>query len=213
MRDAETVARTMTSLRQAGYRIDARAVAVNFQLSEQGIIQRYEAQKRDRGFGRMTTPEAHRAAYDGMPVTLARIEADKLADRLAIYARGNLQIYENVLQDGAWRSEPRARQTVEDERRRPMTAEEHSRYVAGYEAVLALLKQPGRDAAPEEIKHVEDLLARARASTSSAAVATPWNAEDYLRDYAAQAGERGAAGSSEAREQSEGVSPPRPKPR
>lgn len=63
MRDGNKVAATMESLRGAGYEIDARALAVNPRLSEQGILQRYENQKADRGTGRMTTPEAHRAAY------------------------------------------------------------------------------------------------------------------------------------------------------
>lgn len=83
MRDGNKVAATMESLRAAGYEIDARALAVNPRLSEQGILQRYENQKADRGTGRMTTPEAHRAAYNGMPATLERIERDKLADMLA----------------------------------------------------------------------------------------------------------------------------------
>jgi hypothetical protein len=66
MRDGDKVAATMESLREAGYQIDARALAVTSRLSEQGILQRYEKQKAVRDYGRMTTPEAHRAAYDGM---------------------------------------------------------------------------------------------------------------------------------------------------
>jgi hypothetical protein len=62
MRDSNVVAATMKGFRAAGYEIDARVLAVNFQLSEQGIYQRYENQKADRGQGRMTTPEAHQAA-------------------------------------------------------------------------------------------------------------------------------------------------------
>jgi|GEM_PF-4895945 len=55
MRDGEKVAATMDSLREAGDQIDARALAVTSRLSEQGIMQRYEKQKVDRGAGRMTT--------------------------------------------------------------------------------------------------------------------------------------------------------------
>ena len=90
MRNSDVVARTMRDFRMAGYEIDARAMAVSFRLSEQGILQRYEGQRADRGFGRMTTPDAHQAAFDGMLVTLDRIESEKLADRLTIYRRGNL---------------------------------------------------------------------------------------------------------------------------
>jgi len=85
MRDDKVVAKTMASLREAGYEIDARALAVNRELSVQGILLRYEKQKADRNYGRMTTPKSHDAAYDGMLITLDRIEREKLADRLAIY--------------------------------------------------------------------------------------------------------------------------------
>ncbi len=87
MRDGHVVAATMNGF---------------FPLSDQGIYQRYERQKATRGQGRMTTPEAHQAAYDGLPVTVLRIEAKRLADRLIIYRRGVVPIYENELRDGAW---------------------------------------------------------------------------------------------------------------
>ena len=120
MRDGDKVAATMERLRAAGYVIDARALAVNFRLSEQGILQRYEGQKADRGHGRMTAPEAHKAAYDGMLVTLERIERDKLADRVTIYRRGGVAIYTNELHGGQWVRQPQARATMEAERARPV---------------------------------------------------------------------------------------------
>ena len=121
MRDGDKVAATMESLRAAGYVIDARALAVNFRLSEQGILQRYEKQKASRGYGRMTTPEAHKAAYDGMLVTLDRIERDKLADRVTIYRRGGVAIYTNELRGWQWVRQPQARAAVEAERARPVS--------------------------------------------------------------------------------------------
>lgn len=51
MRDHDVVAATMNEFRAAGYEIDARVLAVSFQLSGQGIYQRYEHQKADRGLG------------------------------------------------------------------------------------------------------------------------------------------------------------------
>ena len=57
MRDANKVVSTVQSLRAAGYQIDVRALAVNALFSQQGILQRYEEQKADRGNGRMTTPK------------------------------------------------------------------------------------------------------------------------------------------------------------
>jgi adenylate kinase family enzyme len=161
MRDSNVVAATMKSFREAGYEVDARVVATNFQLSEQGILQRYERQKAVRGEGRMTTPEAHQAAYDGLPVTVARIEAEKLADRLTVYRRGARMIYENELRDGAWLRPPQAAAVIEAERARPMTVEEADAYREGYRALAAMVREPARRATPEEIARIDLLLAAA----------------------------------------------------
>lgn len=161
MRDADKVAATMSSLREAGYLIDARALAVNWRLSEQGILQRYEHQKADRGAGRMTTPEAHRAAYDGMLQTLERIESEKLADRLSLYRRGGLVIYGNALKDGCWLHEPEARARLEAERARPMSPQERRDYAQGYENLYAMLVK--RQASAEEINRIAELCRQTRA--------------------------------------------------
>jgi hypothetical protein len=150
MRNDEVVARTMRDFRDAGYTIDARALAVNFLLSEQGIFQRYENQKLDRGTGRMTTEQAHRAAYDGMPVSIERIERDGLADTLTLYRRGGEQIYRNELVQGAWKNPPRAREALEAERVRPMTLQERRDYAAAYEQLAELQARPERQPSDAE---------------------------------------------------------------
>jgi hypothetical protein len=115
-------------------------MGVSFQMSELGIFQRYEGQKADRGVGRMTPPEAHKAAFDGMMTSLERIEAEKLADRLTIYKRGNVAIYHNEVRNGQWIRKPEARAIVEAERNRPMNESERKEYAQGYEKVIALMK-------------------------------------------------------------------------
>ena len=165
MRDSDKVAQTMQSLRAVGYEIDARALAVNGMLSLQGILQRYENQKADRGIGRMTTPEAHEAAYDGMPITLERIELEKLADRITLYRRGGLAIYSNTLQEGAWAKEPQARAALVAERSRPLNPEELQSYVQGYDRLVELMARPGRGATDKELTVVHTLRAQALALT------------------------------------------------
>lgn len=167
MRDGNKVAETMQSLRTAGYQIDARALAVNERLSQQGIMQRYEEQKADRGTGRMTTPEAHKAAFDGMPVTLERIEGDKLADRVTIYRRGAEAIYTNELQGGQWAKEPQARATLEAERSRPMTVQERRSYAEGFDRLAELVARPERQGSAAEVKNVDDLRQRAKQELSA----------------------------------------------
>ena len=162
MRDGDKVAATMETLRAAGYTVDARALAVNPRLSEQGILQRYELQKATRGFGRMTAPEAHQAAYEGMLGTLERIEGDKLADRVTIFRRRGEAIYTNELRDGQWTHAAGAREAVEAERARPMSLEERRAYVEGYERLAAMATKPGRNATAEEVERIARLRQQAR---------------------------------------------------
>lgn len=168
MRDSDKVAETMTSLRDAGYEIDARALAVNPKLSWQGVMQRYEKQKLDRGNGRMTAPDSHQAAYDGMPVTLERIEREKLADRVTLYRRGAEVVYANTLQDGRWVQPPEAAQALERERNRPMSVREAQDYAQGFDAISAQMKRPERQASGEELKVLEQLQAAAKRGLAAA---------------------------------------------
>lgn len=162
VRDSDVVAATMTGLREAGYEIEARALAVNFRFSALGILQRYESQKADRGGGRMTTPAAHQAAYEGLPVTLARIEAEKLADRVTIYRRGADILYQNEVRDGQWIGAPQAAAIVLAERARPLSPAEAAAYAESLEKLAAMLRAPGRKATAEDIDRVE-MLRRAAA--------------------------------------------------
>ncbi|MDM0029140.1 zeta toxin family protein [Variovorax saccharolyticus] len=145
-RNSDVVAKTMQRFRSSGYEVDARALAVNERFSRQGIIERYESQRADRGSGRMTTPEAHRAAYEGMPLTVERIERERLADRLTIYRRGAEVVYANQLQDGQWKSSPLGRQALERERSRAWTSGERRAFFQAAGRIDGLLLAPGRNA-------------------------------------------------------------------
>lgn len=170
MRDGSKVAATMESLRAAGYEIEARALAVNPLLSQQGILQRYESQKADRGEGRMTTQEAHQAAFDGMLVTLERIERDKLADRVTICRRGAEVLYFNELQGWQWVRKPQARGVVEAERRRAMMWQELRNYARGFDELAAQLARPERHASAGEIRAMDDLRRQAQAALAAEAL-------------------------------------------
>jgi len=178
MRDHTKVAATMQSLRASGYQIDARALAVNPRLSEQGILQRYEGQKHDRGAARMTTAQAHQAALDGMLITLDAIEHDKLADRVTIVRRGGSVIYFNEIRNGEWLREPRARAAVEAERNRPMTLQELTDYARGSDKLATLISRAERQASLQEIKRLEEL--RRQADTELVA-RVQWQAGESLR--------------------------------
>jgi hypothetical protein len=157
MRLPEKVTETLSLLRNAGYITEARALAVNERLSWQGIIDRYETQYATRGYGRMTTPEAHQAGYIGMLKTLDCIEQKKLADRIVIYKRGGIVIYDNELHNGQWQREPLARITVENERNRAWTLPERTAYAKTFDKLAELIQKPDRQATFEEIENIKQL--------------------------------------------------------
>lgn len=206
MRDGAKVAATMESLRAADYFIDARALAVNARLSEQGILQRYENQKADRGVGRLTTAEAHQAAYDGMLQTLDRIERDKLADRVTIYRRGAEAIHGNALENGQWAQEPQARAMVEAERARPMTMQERRDYAKGFDDLAGMLAKPSRQASAAEVSRVAELQRQARAMVA-AEVFRQESPEQAMRQHPELAPAYGAIQAIEAKAKAEGLDP------
>lgn len=150
-RSSDVVANTMRRFREAGYEIDARALAVNERFSRQGILERYEAQRAARGSGRMTMPHSHQAAYDGMPLTIERIDREQLADRLTLYRRGNEVIYTNQVKDGRWVNEARAVDALQQERARPWTEHERKAFLDAADRIDAMLHADGRRATQEEI--------------------------------------------------------------
>lgn len=152
MRRPDKVAATMERFRTLGYVIDARAMAVNFHLSWLSVLLRYETQRRARGFGRMTSAEAHAAAYNGMLETLEYVENHKLADSITVLGRGGeLPLYRNTLTDGRFTVPPMARIVTEAERSRKLTEDEKIYYISACETLLALLTRPGRNATDNEM--------------------------------------------------------------
>ncbi|MEO7465539.1 MAG: zeta toxin family protein [Sphingobium limneticum] len=149
MRNPETVAATLRQFRDAGFRTDARVLAVSPEMSSLGILQRYAAQKESRGIGRMTTTEAHQNALLGMLDTLDRLQDGRLADQLTIYRRGGEVIHSFDLIGPAHGSDPRARDLVERERSRPLSPQEARYKQQEIERLTPILQKhgiiPGRD--------------------------------------------------------------------
>ncbi len=161
MRVSNTVKSTLQSLRAANYCTEAHILAVNERLSWQGVLQRYEHQRLDRGTGRMTPLGFHQTAYNGMMDTLQKIEQEKLVDKIIIYKRGAVILYENNLQNGQWQYEPLAYDTVIAERNRTWTQQEKIEYAENYNKLLSLVIRPERKATEQEIQTIETLRAQA----------------------------------------------------
>ncbi|MBC2869793.1 zeta toxin family protein [Streptomyces mexicanus] len=122
--DPEFLAGTMRQYRAVGARTEVFVLAVSQALSEQGILNRYYEQVRDRGQGRLTVPEKAAASYTGIAVSCEVIARQGLADYAAVYRRGE-SIPRYAASAAELSAEPLAlRQVLERERNRPWTPEE-----------------------------------------------------------------------------------------
>jgi Zeta toxin len=171
MRRPEVVENTLQALRDAGYRTEARVLAVPPELSWLGVLQRYEAQREDRGYGRMTLRAAHDAAVEGLPRSVESIESKGLADRLLVLRRGDQVLHENQWQSHAqgWSNPTQGAQLVVRELTRPLSLQERQDYLAGLEAVAAQQRPSERGASTREPGSVEALMKAARDGLAAAA--------------------------------------------
>ena len=96
-----------------------------------------------------------------MPVTLERIEREKLADRLTLCRRNGEIVYQNDLKGGEWAVQPQARAALDAERNRPLSLQEQRDYIKDFDKLAELLAQPERKASAEEVRAIEELRQRA----------------------------------------------------
>ncbi|MFH0134863.1 zeta toxin family protein [Variovorax sp. VaC1] len=170
MKTPENAAAKFAEYKEAGYFIEARVIAVHERASWQGVLGRYEQQKADAGVGRMTPKDVHDAAVSGVLRTVEKIETEQLVDRLRVDRRGAEQIYSNTAVDGAWQHPPGARQAIEGERDRPLSAKEWDAHVAGFDRIDALQQRHGRNATADEMNQVRELRAGAAIERDRAAL-------------------------------------------
>lgn len=171
LKTPENAAAKLAEYREAGYFVEARVIAVHERTSWQGVVGRYEQQKEDAGVGKMTPKPVHDAAVAGVLASVEKIETEKLADRVRIDRRGAEQIYSNTLKaDGNWERLPAARQYIEIERDKPLTAQQWDAHVAGFDKIDALQQRHGRNATANEMDMVRQLRAAAALERDYAAV-------------------------------------------
>jgi hypothetical protein len=147
MRRPEVVEATLSGLRDAGYRTEARVLAIPPELSWLGVLQRYEAQREDRGYGRMSERGSHDAAVQGLPRSVALIEDKGLADRLTVLRRGDQVLFQNDWQAAMrqWSQPADGARVVSVELSRSLTMTERIEYLAGLQAA-ALRELPEKEA-------------------------------------------------------------------
>ncbi len=85
MRDPDNIARVARQLKDAGYTVDARVMAVPGDVSFAHARLRYEALASEAHAGRVVNQAQHDEAYAGLPRSIERLETGQLADRITIY--------------------------------------------------------------------------------------------------------------------------------
>lgn len=136
MRDHAGVTRMATALQQAGYRVEARVLAVNGYVSYMQTHARYEMQMANVGLGRPTTKATHDSAYSGLPATLESLERSNAVDAITLFNRDHGVIYANRQEDGQWVKMPAARQALDIERGRELTQDEKKELALGWASVV-----------------------------------------------------------------------------
>jgi predicted ABC-type ATPase len=126
----ESVAHVMRQYCAAGFQVEVMIMAVSKPLSDQGIINRYHEQVRERGHGRLTVQAKADQSYAGILELADLVDQEQLADVVGVFRRGQgLPRYANSLDARRqWVAPARLRAAIADERVRPWTPEESADY-------------------------------------------------------------------------------------
>ncbi|MEM6973450.1 MAG: zeta toxin family protein [Pseudomonadota bacterium] len=131
---AEALCREM---KEEGYEVDLRVMAVRRQDSEIGVQMRYHKAKLADRPGRSVPQGVQDQGYEGVPRSVAVIERKGLADRVSVHGRGltpgqpTRRLYDSDQTGGvgeAGGGGGSAVDALEEERNRPRTAEEQTLY-------------------------------------------------------------------------------------
>lgn len=153
------IARTQ-QLREAGYHVELRVMAVNSETSQQRVYTRYEGQKADDGVGRFVPKEVHDEAYSGLPESISAVERAKSVDAIKVYNKYQERIHEDTLHNGRWGLEPpRARVILDAERNRSLSIHDLRELSEGFNKISESMAKRGAE--PAEREEIEALRLRA----------------------------------------------------
>ena len=141
MRSPENIRELTNRLKENGYEVEARVMAVNPETSMTRARLRFEEQVAERGTGRFVNREQHDAAYTGMVESVRSLEREKLADTVRLYDANQRPVYENKQERGEWQKAPEAAQALQQERSREWTHAERRDYVSALYEINTLAKQ------------------------------------------------------------------------
>lgn len=201
----ETLLARTAQLKEAGYHIELRVVAVAPEVSIQRVDTRYENQKAGpEGAGRYVPRAVHDAAYLGLPESVAAVERGKAVDALSIYDKHQNRIYENTLHNGEWVDQPPGgKAALVRERERPLTLQDHREHAAAYDDLAEKLAK--RNAEPADREKIEQQRVAAARKLAAETFRQLPKAE-ALKTHPELAGAYGAVAAVVAKVKEEGLS-------
>lgn len=145
----ESTQKQFDVLKEAGYKIVVKGLAVQQEVSELGVYKRFEDGKA-KNEPRWVPPEVQDKVYHGLPQTLDVIEQNRTRydAHVQVYNRKGDKLDDNreVAPDGP----KSAREALDAERNRPLSREEKKTYSDQWSAVIESMAK--RNAPPEEIQ-------------------------------------------------------------
>lgn len=153
-KDASKLLAAIAELRQAGYVVIVRFVAVHRRHSLLGIHHRYEEEKVNRGHGRYVPVDYHDLCYDKILDTAHEVEKQQLVDAIEILDRDGQVLYVNGSRLG-WADPLGAKLKLIHHRDVRLTEEQINYYAESWEPVFERMRE--RRAPADEQKQVKDL--------------------------------------------------------
>lgn len=135
------------------YNVELHVIATDLDNSRMRVHSRYETGGGAPGGGRYVDEAFQKVSYDGIGDTVKAIEDEKVVDRIAIYDKKGKMIYDNSLKNGEWEKEPKAHETLLNERDRELSLSEKRELSQGWQRVKFQMDQ--RRASIEEPGIVE----------------------------------------------------------
>jgi len=138
MRNPQNMHDLASRLKDSGYKVEARVMAVDAETSMLRARLRFEHQAAERGTGRFVNREQHDAAYTGMAESLRTLERGKLVESMRLYDANQRPVYDNQIENGQWVGQTGAAEALQQERTREWTHAQRVDYVAALGEVYAL---------------------------------------------------------------------------
>lgn len=143
-------------MKDQGYEVIVRFVAVHERYSIWGIHKRYEKEKIVRGHGRFVPMEYHQECFQQLPITAEIVEQQGLVNRIEVYSRNGAKLFSNVMTDGNWSKPVGARASIEGERDRRLEESEIDEYKESWNRVFEYMED--RKAPSKEIDEIKEML-------------------------------------------------------